>query len=164
MLPRCCLHLILVLSFNVLVFLCISQSVYEIIFGLLKFFFLILPFPNIKQQKLYTMKSNTYSFVFFRCGEPLLITKRRKTKFFSQNDGCFLLWNSDNSWEILGKDVLAKIHSASDMLWINIPVSHLPCGVFLFLSPASDLGIWELGSASMYFGGFSFKKYGFMLH
>lgn len=117
------------------------------------FFLFILPSPNIKQQKLYTIKSNTHSFVLFRCGEPLLIRKRRKAKFSPRMMGVLL--NSDNSWEILGKDVLAKIHSASDMLWINIPVSRLPRGVLLFLSPASDLGIWELGSASMYVWVFS---------
>lgn len=119
-------------------FLSISRFVYKRIACLLKFLFFIFPSPNIQQQKPNAIKSNTHSFVLLRCEESLLIRKSKKTKFSCRMMGVSFL-NSDNSWEILGKYVLAKIHSASDMLWINISVSCLPRGVLLFLSPASDL-------------------------
>lgn len=124
-------------------------------------FFFILPSPNIQQQKPNMIKSNTHSFVLFRCGESLLIRKSRKAKFSCRMMGVSFL-NSDNSWEIPGKYVLAKIHSASDMLWINISVSCLPRGVLLFLSPASDLGTEECKDVCLVF--FPLRKRNFMLH
>lgn len=51
--------------------------------------FLILPSPKIKQQKPYTTKSDTHSFVLFRCGEPLLIRKKRKAMFSPRMMGVF---------------------------------------------------------------------------
>lgn len=103
-----CLHLFLFLCFIVLVFLSISRFVYKRISHLLKFLFLSFPL-----QKPNTVKSNTHSFILLRCGKSLLIRKSRKAKFFCRMMGVSFL-NSDNSWKILGKYVLAKIHSASD--------------------------------------------------
>lgn len=106
------LHLFLFLCFIVLVFLSISRFVYKRISCLLKFLFFIFPSRHIQQQKPNAVKSNIHSFVLLRCGESLLIRKSRKAKLSCRMMGVSFL-NSDNSWEILGKYVLAKIHSAS---------------------------------------------------
>lgn len=59
-----------------------------------------------------------------------------------------LLLNPDNSWETLEKDVLSQ-NSLSIRHAVNKYFSFLPATWSPFvLSPASDLGIWELRNAS----------------